>query len=121
MAKPLAGVLLGAHRRREREQREHLRALREREEKLRLALWASSEFYWQFDLERRELESIRIEPGRKDDLNLRIDLDADHQIHPDDLPLVLDRLPVRLRSAFEWFCLSAALVLTLYIAWYAVR
>lgn len=35
--------------------------------------------------------------------------------------LVLDRLPARLRSAFEWFCLSAALVLTLYIAWYAVR
>ena len=35
--------------------------------------------------------------------------------------LVLDRLPERLRSAFEWFCLSAALVLTLYIAWYAVR
>lgn len=35
--------------------------------------------------------------------------------------LVLDRLPARLRSAFEWFCLSAALVLALYIAWYAVR
>jgi diguanylate cyclase (GGDEF)-like protein/PAS domain S-box-containing protein len=88
----LAGVVLAAHRRREREQREHLRALREREEKLRLALWASNEFYWQYDLERRELESIRIEPGRKDDLNLRIDLDDDHQIHPDDLPLVLERL-----------------------------
>ncbi|MBK7205495.1 MAG: hypothetical protein IPH90_05630 [Thermomonas sp.] len=59
----LAGVVLGGHRRREREQREHLRELREREEKLRLALWASSEYYWQYDLERRELESIRIEPA----------------------------------------------------------
>ena len=29
--------------------------------------------------------------------------------------LVLDRLPARMRSAFEWFCLSAALVLTLYL------
>ena len=35
--------------------------------------------------------------------------------------LVLDRLPARIRSAFEWFCLSAALVLAVYIAWYAVR
>ena len=34
---------------------------------------------------------------------------------------VTERLPARLRSAFEWFCLSAALALTLYIAWYAVR
>ena len=99
----LAGVVLGGHRRREREQREHLRELREREEKLRLALWASSEYYWQYDLERRELESIRIEPGRKDDLNLRIDLDADHQIHPDDLPLVLDRLRAYVRGDAPMF------------------
>ena len=88
----LAGGLLAAHRRRESEQRDHLRALREREEKLRLALWASNELYWQYDLERHQLESIRIEPGRSDDLNLRIDLDDDHQIHPDDIDQVVDRL-----------------------------
>lgn len=35
--------------------------------------------------------------------------------------LVLDRLPPRVRSAFEWFCLSVALVLTVYVAWYALR
>ncbi|WP_291518820.1 TRAP transporter small permease [Acidovorax sp.] len=35
--------------------------------------------------------------------------------------LVLDRLPARARNFMEWFCLSAALVLTLYIAFYAVR
>ena len=88
----MAGVLLGAHRRREREQRDHLHALREREEKLRLALWASNELYWQYDLERRELESIRIESGRSDDLDLRIDLDDDHQIHPEDVDQVVGRL-----------------------------
>ena len=38
----LAGVVLSAHRRREREQREHLRAIREREEKLRLAFQNAS-------------------------------------------------------------------------------
>jgi diguanylate cyclase (GGDEF)-like protein/PAS domain S-box-containing protein len=88
----LAGVVLGGHRRRERDHRDHLRALREREEKLRLALWASSEMYWQYDLVRRELESIKIEPGQRDDLNLRIDVDDDHKIHPDDLAQVQERL-----------------------------
>ena len=88
----LAGVVLSGHRRREREQREHLCAMREREEKLRLALWASNESFWQYDLERRELEKIRIDPGHSDDLEIRTDLDVDHQIHSDDLPAVQQRL-----------------------------
>ncbi len=37
------------------------------------------------------------------------------------MTLLLDRLPSRWRGAFEWFCLSSALVLTAYIACYAVR
>ena len=88
----LAGLVLSGHRRREREQREHLRAMREREEKLRLSLWASNELYWQYDLERHELEKVRIQPGSSDDLDVRVDLDADHQIHPDDVDAVLRRL-----------------------------
>ncbi len=35
--------------------------------------------------------------------------------------LLLDRVPVRLRGALEWWCLSAAFGLSLYIAWYALR
>lgn len=35
--------------------------------------------------------------------------------------LVLDRLPVRWRAGFEWFCLASALALTVYIACYAMR
>ncbi|RZA21589.1 MAG: EAL domain-containing protein [Lysobacteraceae bacterium] len=88
----LAGIVLGGHRRREREQREHLLGMREREEKLRLALWASGEFYWQYDLERHEMESVRIEPGRRDDLDVRMNLDSDHKIHPDDVDHVVQRL-----------------------------
>ncbi|TXG78823.1 MAG: diguanylate cyclase, partial [Rhodocyclaceae bacterium] len=88
----LAGLVLSGHRRREREQREHLRAMREREEKLRLSLWASNELYWQYDLERHELEKVQIQPGSSDDLDVRVDLDADHQINPDDVDAVLRRL-----------------------------
>ncbi len=88
----LAGMLLAGHRRRDQDQREHLRALREREQRLRLSLWASNEIYWQYDLEKHELESTQIELGQSDDLNLHINLDIDHQIHPDDMPLVINRL-----------------------------
>ena len=51
-------LLMSARRRRERR---HLGAMREREEKLRLALWASNERYWDYDLDRRVLESTSLE------------------------------------------------------------
>jgi TRAP-type C4-dicarboxylate transport system permease small subunit len=35
--------------------------------------------------------------------------------------LLLERLPLRLRAAFEWWCLAAATALSFYLAWYAVR
>ena len=88
----MAGMAIAGHRRREREHRDHLRAMREREQRLRLSLWASNEIYWQYDLEKRELERTRVEPDRSDDLTVQVDLDKDHQIHPEDLPLVLERL-----------------------------
>jgi flagellar basal-body rod protein FlgC len=62
----MAGMAIAGHRRREREHREHLRALREREQRLRLSLWASNEMYWQYDLQKRELERTRVEPDRTD-------------------------------------------------------
>jgi PAS domain S-box-containing protein len=88
----MAGMAIAGHRRRDREQRDHLRAMREREQRLRLSLWASNEIYWQYDLEKRELERTRVEPDRSDDLAVQVDLDKDHQIHEEDLPLVLERL-----------------------------
>ncbi len=99
----LAAMLLLGSRRREHEQREHLQALREREQRLRLSLWASNEMYWQYDLERHELESSQIEPGRSDDLNLQMYLDRDHQIHPDDLQPVTGRLKQYLRGDTTMF------------------
>ncbi|MDQ3039272.1 MAG: EAL domain-containing protein, partial [Pseudomonadota bacterium] len=59
--------------------------------------------YWQYDLERKELESTQIEPGRSDDLQLRINLENDHQIHPDDLQLVMGRLKLYLSGEATMF------------------
>ncbi len=99
----IAGVVLAAQRRRAREHRLHLSALREREEKLRLALWASDELYWQYDLPRRELESTRVVPGRDGDLQPHVRIDPNHQIHPDDLPLVEQRLRAHVRGESPMF------------------
>jgi TRAP-type C4-dicarboxylate transport system permease small subunit len=35
--------------------------------------------------------------------------------------LLLDRLPAKVRSGFEWACLMAGLVVALTVAWYSVR
>lgn len=35
--------------------------------------------------------------------------------------LLLDRVPTRWRAALEWWCLTVAFGLAVYIAWYAVR
>lgn len=35
--------------------------------------------------------------------------------------LLLDRMPAKLRSALEWWCLAAAFALSMYIVWYAGR
>ncbi|MFT4178138.1 MAG: EAL domain-containing protein [Thermomonas sp.] len=88
----LAWLAIATHRRREREQREHMEALRRREHHLHLALWASGELYWQYDLEKHELERTLVAPGSSDELTVLVDLDKDHEIHPDDMPLVIERL-----------------------------
>ncbi|WP_256645633.1 putative bifunctional diguanylate cyclase/phosphodiesterase [Thermomonas paludicola] len=94
----LAALAIAGHRRREREQLEHLRKLREREQRLRLSLWASNELYWQYDLRTRELEKTRVAPDQANDLAVHIALDKNPQIHPEDLPLVLQRLREYLRG-----------------------
>jgi len=97
----MAFLLLLGHHRREREQREHLDALRQREEKLRLALWASKERYWDYDLDRRILESTSIEG--EGDLRLRVNLEEDHRIHPDDVAAVREHLRQHLRGENQMF------------------
>lgn len=88
----LAGATIAGHRRRERLQRDHLIALREREQHLRLSLWASNELYWQYDLRTRELETTRVLPDQANDLVVFSALDSDPQIHADDIDIVKQRL-----------------------------
>ena len=89
-------------RQRQHEQRIY-RELHEREERLKLALWASGEQFWDYDLERKEL--LRLQPDEHSDPEtpLEIRIDGEHQIHPDDLPQVLDHLREHLRGQTPLF------------------
>ncbi|QDQ73668.1 EAL domain-containing protein [Pseudoluteimonas lycopersici] len=84
-------------RQRLREQRFY-RELHEREERLKLALWASGEQFWDYDLESKRL--LRLQPDDHSDPEtpLEIRVDQEHSVHPDDLPQVLDRLREHLRG-----------------------
>ncbi|MFP7722289.1 EAL domain-containing protein [Lysobacter sp. A3-1-A15] len=80
------------HRHRRLEQ-SWFRQIREREERLKLALWASGEQFWDYDLKSRELHGMRaLEAGTDPELTVRARVAADHNIHPDDLPRVMERL-----------------------------
>ena len=99
----LAWLAIASHRRREREQHAHQQAQQEREQQLRLSLWASSELFWRYDLEKRLLEVIRVTPDQDDRLTVHADIGEHPQIHEDDLPRVLDRLRAYLRGESQLF------------------
>lgn len=94
----LAWLAVVSYRRRESDQQRFQQKLDERDRQLRLALWASGEMYWQYDLRNQHLERTRIAVDADNDLAARLDLDRDTQIHPDDLPRVLDQLRAYLRG-----------------------
>ncbi|WP_460813090.1 EAL domain-containing protein [Luteimonas pelagia] len=92
------------HRRRQRE-RGFFRQIQEREERLKLALWASGEQFWDYDLARGELHWMRAddETGAKPDIDVHTDVEDEHEIHPEDLPTVRDRLRQHLRGQSPLF------------------
>ncbi|WP_190285572.1 EAL domain-containing protein [Montanilutibacter psychrotolerans] len=87
------------HLHRSREQG-YFQQIREREERLKLALWASGEQFWDYDLGRREMHRMRAVEHQGDTPEIDVDthFDSDHHVHPDDLPHVLEQLREHLRG-----------------------
>ena len=87
------------HRDRRRE-RGYFAQIREREERLKLALWASGEQFWNYDLVNRVLYRTRAqdqsEPGS--DIGVQTLVDTNLQIHPDDMPHAIEHLKQHLRG-----------------------
>ena len=79
----LTGALLVLQRFRTRRQ---LRDLREREERLKMALWATGEHYWEYDVGSRDVRLLQVEPdaeGRSDVMREH-HLAIDSLLYPDD-------------------------------------
>jgi hypothetical protein len=85
LASALTLMLVFAWTRRSRAEKRYTAQLRDREERLRLALWASSEQYWDYDLKTGHMHRMWVEArGHHGDLQVRNLAEGDHRIHPDD-------------------------------------
>ncbi len=100
----LAVVLLVIWTRRGRAEKRHTLELCEREERLKLALWASSEQYWDYDLQTGHMRRIWADSrSNRPDVQVLSTTDTHHTIHPDDLPQVRAKLRDHLRGEAELF------------------
>jgi len=80
--------------RRRRSERAHVARLLDREERLKLALWATGERYWDYDVATGKLHRLATDTQTR---NHSVDMTEDvvdgvDLVHPDDLPMVRQRL-----------------------------
>lgn len=90
----LIGFLGREWQQRRRRDRDYSRQIRDRDERLRLALWASGEQFWDYDLVRHELHRMDVEGGNGG----TTPRDARDEIHADDLSRVQEALREHLRG-----------------------
>ncbi|MGY3263933.1 EAL domain-containing protein [Lysobacter sp. HA35] len=90
---------------RRRRESVHLADLREREERLKLALWASGEQFWDYDLERELMHRTQARVGDVGEADIGVDTieEQAHRIHPDDAERVLGQLRRHLRGELPVF------------------
>jgi diguanylate cyclase (GGDEF)-like protein/PAS domain S-box-containing protein len=96
----LAISLIVRWRQRRRRERSYFERIRDREERLKLALWASGDQFWDYDITRDRLQRMRVRDDVRSasDIEVETAVDADHQIHRDDLAKVRDQLRQHLRG-----------------------
>ena len=90
---------------RRRREREYFAQIRDREERLKLALWASGEMFWDYDMARGELRSMRPhdDEQQRPEIAVQTDVDQRHEIHEEDLPRVQERLRQHVRGETPLF------------------
>lgn len=99
-----AGLLL-SWRRRQRLERGYFASIRDREERLKLALWASGDQFWDYDIGRGQLQRMHVQDDVRSasDIQVETQIDANHPIHREDLPQVQERLREHLRGTAPLF------------------
>jgi diguanylate cyclase (GGDEF)-like protein/PAS domain S-box-containing protein len=101
----VAWVLVLGWLRRRRRERSYFARIRDREERLKLALWASGDQFWDYDVARDELQRMRVNDDVRSAADIHVDTrtEADHQVHRDDLPQVREQLRQHLRGDLPLF------------------
>ena len=96
----LLGLVVGTWLRRRQRERGYFRQIREREERLKLALWASGEEFWDYDLVAGKLHWMRGDDTTDGapDVGVLTSRPDEQGIHPEDLPQVRERLREHLRG-----------------------
>jgi diguanylate cyclase (GGDEF)-like protein/PAS domain S-box-containing protein len=101
----LLGCLWIAYReRRERELQYH-RELREREDRLRLALWGSGDEFWDWDMPGRVIHRLGTdrEGGGRTERTVSTDEWRNNVVHPEDLPFVERSINAHILGDSEFF------------------
>jgi diguanylate cyclase (GGDEF)-like protein/PAS domain S-box-containing protein len=106
LALALIGLPVLSWRRRVRRERLHTRELREREERLRVAIWGSGDEFWDYDLRRNELVRIGADGllGFEPDHRISAEDWRNNAVHPEDrarVERVLDEHVAGRRDTFE--------------------
>lgn len=96
----LAATLAWRRHLQRRRERGFFAAIREREERLKLALWGSGEVFWDYDFRRGEMHAMRIDEQGLQDAGAGVQMETvhGHEIHPDDWPRVQELLRQHLRG-----------------------
>ena len=100
LAMALVATLVIVQRRRRQREQAYLTQLRDREERLKLALWATGEHYWDYDLGQRRMQRLQAQAGVP---SLADSVELEQLVHPDDLPQVLDRLQQYLQGKTSFY------------------
>ncbi len=101
-----AAAVLHLLRRRRREQRAHIQALHEREMRLQLSLWGSGDGFWDWDIasnriHRHGLDRVLGLPQSA--ASLAMPDWRQQEIHPEDLPLVNQRIQRHLQGETDFY------------------
>jgi diguanylate cyclase (GGDEF)-like protein/PAS domain S-box-containing protein len=100
----LTVLLFVVWRRRISADKRHASQLKDREERLKLALWASSERYWDYDIKTGHVHRMWVDSrSASPELHVLTVTDSDLSIHPDDLPQVREKLRNHLKGQAELF------------------
>src|SRR5690606_16567397 len=90
--------------RRRQSERSHVSRLRDREERLNLALWATGERYWDYDVASGRINRLALDSDEYPDGGIGEDIvDLGDIIHPDDLPMARQRIAGYLAGEEESF------------------